>query len=102
MSLRKHAQKYTYTIFKMSIADVPEHILHNFIKEAEKIVDEHLSRLTLREYQQVVNELKNHPPDDLIVSTINYVKAKQSTDRLFANTVFSSGEFLSDLFFEDE
>ena len=86
----------------MSFADIPEHLLHNFIEEAEKIVEEHLSRLTLREYQHVVNELKNHPPDDLILSTIHYVKAKYSTDRLIANTVFSSGEFLSDLFFEDE
>lgn len=86
----------------MSIVDIPEHILHNFIKEAEKMFDEHLSRLTIREYQHVVKELKNHPPDLLIVSTINYVKAKYSTDRLIANTLFSSGEFLNDLFFEDE
>ena len=80
-------------VLEKSVLDqVPEKVLYDFVREAENIIDRLLERMLPEEYAMVLEEISRMPRDEMMISTIEYVKAKYSAEKVYAETIFSSGE----------
>ena len=77
---------------KSVLQQVPEKVLYDFVREAENIIDLLLERMLPEEYAMVVEEISCMPRDEMMIGAIEYVKAKYSAEKVYAETIFSSGE----------
>ena len=68
------------------------------VTEAEKIIDALLEKMVPETYEKLIDEILRAPRDEMMIGAIEYVKAKYSAEKVYAESLMSSGEldFLMD------